>query len=203
MTDLDFGVQDVGRHPGLLVGYVEHGEGPSLLPSYATYASSVMLSQSPSMNLSLCLIQQSWLIFSPLHNVTASCIAASSERTRVYSYASSSCLEKKSICMCIGKWYLVSPFHRLALTCSEQSRHSEKTHYCQTAPYCKLSAVEQDTVKNVLKCIGIKTKKVGHPYRVFQEAVIFAKDSRAVTVTQVNMSSEVNVAKGLNHSLAM
>lgn len=95
------------------MGYVEHGEGPSLLPSYATYASSVMLSQSPSVNLSLCLIQQSWLIFSPLHSVTASCIAASCERTRVYSYASSSCLEKKSICMCIGKWYLVSPFHRL------------------------------------------------------------------------------------------
>lgn len=57
--------------------------------------------------------------------------------------------------------------------------------------------------KTVLKCIGIKTKKVGHPYRVFQEATIFAKDSGAMTVTQVNMSPEVNVAKGLNHSLAM
>lgn len=40
-------------------------------------------------------------------------IVASSERTRVYVYASSSCLEKKGICMCIGKWCLVNPLHRL------------------------------------------------------------------------------------------
>lgn len=55
----------------------------------------------------------------------------------------------------------------------------------------------------VLKCSSFKTKKVGHSYIVFQEAAIFAKDFRAMTVTQMNMSFKGNaVTKGLNHTLA-
>lgn len=87
MTVLELAVWDVGRHQALPVGYLQYGEGLFLLPSYVIHASSLLLSQAPSMTLSLHYIKQSWLIFSPLHNANATCIAASSERIRVYSCA--------------------------------------------------------------------------------------------------------------------
>lgn len=158
-------VSAIERHPAPQMGDLTCGRGSFLLHSYMP--AFFCWSSLPAWPFLYALFDKVGL-FSLLHNATATCVATSSERIRMYSCALNSRLERKNMCreMVSCESSSQTAWHWMAQTESSPNiqRWNVTDRLSCIANWGQLNKMHFKV--SVLRCISFKTKYVRHPYRV-------------------------------------